>query len=140
MGPTFLNTNECAWKDITLRIAGKPVAKIQGVKYGVSTDKEHLFAQGDEAIGIQSGNKKPSGTFSILRGALRDLNAAAVAAGGRDITDVSFDAVVEYRADNTRPIEVVTIESLEVSDFQVSYMQGDMKAIVELPWLALRIF
>ena len=101
---SFFDSKECEWADMTLSVSGAPVTKVRGVKYGVKTEKKHLFAAGDDPVSIQSGNREPSGTIKVLKSAIDAINAAAVTAGGRDITDLVFDVVIFYKPKGPGPI------------------------------------
>ena len=134
----FFNSKEQEWADININIGGSSAkSKIEAVKYGVKSSKEHLFAGGDDPVGIQSGNREPTGSIKLLKGAVDVMNAAAVAAGGRDLTDLQFDMVIIFKAVGTRPIQTITLVGCEISEFNVDWTQGAKKSEVDLPFLFL---
>ena len=134
---SFFDSKECEWADMTLSVSGAPVTKVRGVKYGVKTEKKHLFAAGDDPVSIQSGNREPSGTIKVLKSAIDAINAAAVTAGGRDITDLVFDVVIFYKPKGARPPQTDTLVGCEVSNFDKGWDQGATEMEVELPFLFL---
>ena len=135
----FFNSKEVEYADIQMILAGSPTGKFTGVKYGVKTTKQHLHAGGDDPIGIQSGNREPSGTITALKSVLDVMNAAAITAGGRDITDISFDIQITYKPAGTRPLQTDTLVGCQFSDFEKGMKQGDLKMEVELPFLFLQL-
>ena len=138
--PSFFNSKEVEWSDLSLYFEGvNATVKLTGLKYGVNVDKEHLHAGGDDPLSIQSGNRKPEGTITILKGHFDAMNDAAIAAGGRDITDVAFTAVAVWRAQGTRGLRTATLIGCEITKFELGMMQGDKKMPVELPFLFLQL-
>ena len=135
----FFNSKECEWAKMSVYVAGALLVKITGIKYKSSKDKELLHAAGDAPISIQSGNRTYEGEIKILKGAIDDLNRAAVAAGGEDVLDMAFDIVIEYKPQGTRPIQTDTLVSVEVKDFEKGWDQGSKKMEVTLPILFLQL-
>lgn len=135
----FFDSKDCEWRDLAIVVGGSQLGKIRGVKYGVKTQKSHLHAEGDAPISIQSGNREPQGSIKVLKGALDAMNAAAVAAGGRDITDLVFDIVIVWKAAGTRGLKTDTLVGCQVSDFESAIDQGGDKVEIELPFLFLEL-
>lgn len=119
--------------------AGSPLTKIRGLKYKASKDKQLLHAAGDEPISIQSGNRTYEGHIKVLKGAIDDMNRAAIAAGGSDILDMQFDIVVTYRPKGTRPLQTDTLVGVEVKDFEKGWDQGAKNMDVTLPIVFLKL-
>jgi hypothetical protein len=135
----FINSKEVEWKDITAYINGKRIVKIREIARKKMTDKEALYAEGDKPFSVQSGNKSYEGSITVLVGALDDLNIAAIAAGGEDITDVSFDIVYSFRPRGIRALKTVLIEGAEIKEYEERMKQGDKFAEVTLPFIAMDI-
>ncbi len=135
----MLVRKEVEWQDLEVRFNGAKIAKIRGLDYGISTDKEHLFAEGDWPIGVQSGNKTPTGSLSVLKGALDDMYAAAMAAGARDLTDVQFDIVITWSSKLNRGLQTVVLVQCEFTEWRESMRQGDKFMEVALPFLYMDI-
>lgn len=136
---TFFDSKDVEWSDLSISVGGAQLTKIRSVKYGVKTAKTHLFAEGDAPISIQSGNREPQGSIKVLKTAIDTLNAAAVAAGGRDITDLVFDIIITWKAQGTRPLQTDRLVGCQVSGFEKGIEQGGDKMEVELPFLFLQL-
>lgn len=135
----FFDTKECEWSDLDILVNGVKVAKATGMKFKKSQEKEHLFAAGNEAIDIQRGNKKVDGTLTMLKGAVEDMNNAAIAAGGDDILDIRVQIVCNWKAKGNRLLKVYTLLETEFTEFEIGMMQGDKKQEVNLPFLSLKL-
>jgi hypothetical protein len=138
----ILNTRQknVEWADISIMLAGGELFNFTAIKFGIPTKKEHLFADGDMPVDIQSGERTPKGELTVLKGVLDALNDAAVAAGGRDIGDLVVDCVVYYKPSGTRLPRTRTIVQLQFTDYEEAMKEGDMKMECTLPFLAMDIF
>ena len=135
----FFDSKDCERADMTVMFAGSPLTKIRGVKYKAAKDKQLLHAAGDEPISIQSGNRTYEGQIKVLKGAIDDMNRAAIAAGGEDILDIQFDIVITYKPQGTRALQTDTLVSVEVKDFEKGWEQGAKNMDVTLPILFMRL-
>ena len=135
----FFNSKECEWVDLLVIFAGSRLIKLRGLKYKASKDKQLLHAAGDEPISIQSGNREYEGELKVLKGALDDMNRAAIAAGGEDILDIAFDIVVTYKAKGSRILQVDTLVNVEIKDFEKGMDQGAKYMEVTLPILFTKL-
>jgi hypothetical protein len=135
----FFDSKECEWADMTVLLAGATLTKIRGVKYKATKENQLLHAAGDEPIGIQGGNRTYEGQIKVLKGALDDMNRAAIAAGGDDILDLQFDIVVTYKAKGTRALQTDTLVNVEVKDFEKGWEQGAKSMDVTLPIVFMKL-
>ncbi len=133
----FFNTKDYEWSDIRVFVAGSRLVKLRGIKYKVTKEKELLYAEGSHPLAVQSGNKGYTGELKILCGALNDLNRAAIAAGGEDLTDMEFEVVVEYKSKGSRLIQIDTLVSVSIQEFEKSILQGEKMMEVTLPFVFL---
>jgi hypothetical protein len=133
----FFDSAECEWADMAVYVAGAQLTKIRGLKYRSSKKKELLYAQGDAPISIQSGNRSYEGEIKVLKGAIDDMNRAAVNAGAKDILDLEFDIVVVYAAKAMRALQTDVLVRCQVKDFQKGWEQGAKMMEVTLPILFL---
>jgi len=138
-GVSFFDSKEAEWADMTVMFAGARLTKIRGVRYKAAKDKQLLHAAGDSPISIQSGNRTYEGQIKVLKGALDDLNRAAIAAGGEDILDMQFDIVVTYKPKGTRALQTDTLVGVEVSDFEKGWEQGAKNMDVTLPIIFMKL-
>lgn len=136
---SFFDSKDCEWADMTVMFAGSPLTKIRGLKYKATKEKELLHAAGDQPISIQSGKRTYEGEIKVLKGALDDMNAAAIAAKGNDILDMQFDIVVTYKAKGTRALQSDTLVGVQVKDFEKGWEQGAKNMDVTLPILFMRL-
>jgi hypothetical protein len=135
----FFDSKDCEWSDMTVMIAGATLTKIRGVKYKASKEKKLIHAAGDEPISIQSGNRTYEGQIKLLKGALDDMNRAAIAAGGDDILDLQFDIVVTYKAKGTRVLQTDILTGVEIKDFEKGWEQGATSMDVTLPIVFMKL-
>jgi hypothetical protein len=135
----FFNSKECQWADMTILFAGAPITKIRGIKYKASKEKEPLHAAGDEPISIQSGNRTYEGEIKVLKGAIDDMNRAAIAAGGDDALDMVFDIVITYKAKGTRALQTDTCVGVEIKEFEKGWDQGAKYMDITLPIVFLKL-
>lgn len=132
-----MDTKECEWADIEVFFNGARITKVQSVKYKKAQEKEHLFAAGNEAISIQRGNKPGTGSIRLLKGAVDSLNAAAKAAGGDDLLDVSLVVVVNYKSKGIRNVQTDTLIGVEFTEYEKGMEQNAKSMPIELPMLYL---
>lgn len=135
----FFDSKDCEWADMTVMIAGATLTKIRGVKYKATKEKQLLHAAGDEPISIQGGNRVYDGQIKVLKGALDDMNRAAIAAGGDDILDLQFDIVITYKPKGTRALQTDTLIGVEVKDFEKGWEQGAKSMDVTLPIVFMKL-
>lgn len=135
----FFNSKECEWADMEVLLAGAPVTKIRGLKYKAKKDKEALYADGDQPIAIQSGNRSYEGEIKILKGALDDMNRAARAALGQDILDLEFDIVVTYKPRSNRALKQDILVGVQVKEFEQGWQQGAKHMEITIPIIFLRL-
>ncbi len=138
-GITFFDSKECEWADMAIIFAGAPLTKIRGVKYKAAKDKQLLHGAGDEPISIQGGNRTYEGQIKVLKGALDDMNRAAILAGGNDILDMQFDIVITYKPQGTRPLQTDTLKNVEVKDFEKGWEQGAKNMDITLPIVFMKL-
>ncbi len=135
----FFDSKDCEWADMTVMFAGSPLTKVRGVKYKAAKEKQLLHSAGDEPISIQSGNRTYEGEIKVLKGAIDDMNRAAITAGGDDILDMQFDIVITYKPKGTRPLQTDTLVGVEVKDFQKGWDQGAKNMDVTLPIVFMKL-
>jgi ribosomal protein S12 len=133
MAVDFLDYDECQWKEMIVAISGADVTKVRGVRYGVESDDEALHAAGDEPISIQSGNKKYTGSFKFLKGALDALQVAAKAAGAKDITGIRFTITVTYLPAGERVMMTDTLGGCKISKWEKGWEQGAKYMDIDVP-------
>ena len=135
----MFTTKECEWSDLTAYINGKKAVKLRGVKYKYAQENELLYAAGNKAIGVQTGNVSCEGELKLLKGDVDDLNRAAQLAGYDNICNCPIQVVMVYRAVANRPIQTDTLVDLYVSEFEKGMEQGAKMMEISLPFKCLDI-
>lgn len=135
----FFDTKECEWSDLDIYLNGVKITKVRALKYKKTKEKEALYAAGSDPIAIQSGNNAYTGELRVLKGALDDMNRAAVAAGGEDITDVTWNIVANYKAKGNRALQSDTLRGVEFSEFEKGLEQAAKFGEATLPYLFLKL-
>jgi UDP-N-acetylglucosamine enolpyruvyl transferase len=129
------NSKEYAWIDVKVVVMGKEVTGMRGVEYKLKRQKAALFATGKRARGIQMGKKEYDGTFTMLQSELIALNAAAIAKGYDDVTDLEFDAIVSYLPENGI-IQTDKIVNMSITEAPYNFKEGDLQQEHALPFIA----
>lgn len=132
------NSNEYAWKDLSVVILGRPVGGIRGVEYKTKHQKEVLFGAGQKGRSIQRGKKEYDGTITLLQSELIALNRAAKEKGYDDITDVDFDIVVSY-APSDGLITTDVILNVSITEMPHGMKEGDLQQEHALAFIALDV-
>jgi hypothetical protein len=138
-GLNLFNTKECEWADIKVHIAGAEVKKLRHIKYKSAKELEELYGAGDRPLSLQSGNRSFNGTLEVYAGVLRDINAAAIAAGGADALDLAFDVVVSYKANGARTLLTRTLIGVQLSEFEEGMTQGDKNSVISMPFKCIDV-
>lgn len=134
----FFDTKECEWSDQDVYLNGFKIAKITGLKFKKSQEKEALYAGGDEPISIQKGNKAYEGTLTLLKGAVDNMNTAAITAGGDDLLDITWTLTVVFKAKGARILKSHTLIGIDFDEFEEGLMQNDKKSEIPLAFKYLR--
>jgi len=137
MALQFFSTKECEWNDLDVYVNGVKCAKVVDFEAGVKAEKQPLYAAHDEPISIQSGNRSYTGKLTLLKGAADDMWDAAVAAGGRDTTDIVFNVQGSFQAAGSRSLSTLTCTGCEVSEQMFKLAQNDKSMKVDLPFVFL---
>lgn len=138
-GVVFFDSKECEWADMSVVFAGAPLAKIRGLKYKAAKDKQLLHGAGDAPISIQSGNRTYEGQIKVLKGALDNMNIAALSSGGNDVLDMQFDIVITYKAQAGRPLQTDILRGVEIKDFEKGWEQGAKNMDITLPIIFMQL-
>jgi hypothetical protein len=135
--PTF-NSKNYEFADVSVRLLGRTVEGFRGVKYTIKTDQDALYGRGNKPLSIQAGNKSYEGELTVTQSELTGMEAAIKAISPtKDLTDVSFDIVVQYN-DGTLLVTDV-IKSARISEYEKGFAQGDKEMEVALKFMALNI-
>lgn len=137
----FFNSKEVEWVDMSILFSGFPMIKFQGIDWKPTQAKELLYAEGNQPIGIQKGQKGYSGNLKLLKGALDVIRLASIAAGGEGPLDIEFDIVVKFRAKGGtlgRPLQVTTLVSCQFTEVPEGWENTATSMSMTLPFIYLR--
>lgn len=131
--PMF-DTKETEWNDLRVDLANSRLIKLTGLKFGSKKLKEFIYAEGGNPHGIGSGNRENTGEIKVLKGALIDMNRAAISLGQKDILDLDFPIVVQFKAKGSRTVQMFRLDGAEFEEWNIELTQGDPKTEVTMPF------
>ena len=136
------SSRECEFADIKVAILGKECTGLRGITYEQEQEKELVYGQGNQPKSIQRGNVKNSGTLTVLKSDLDELNLAARAAGFRNIMAVPgkfINVTIVYQKDDGDPVKTDILLCTEFTKMSDGMKQGDKFKEVEMPFLFLSL-
>lgn len=142
MANVNISSAECAWSHFEIQILGRTIKGLRGFSFKKEVEKEHLYGAGDDAIDIQTGNKKNSGSIKVLGFESDKMNKAARDAGFEDITDVPHEAIIitcSYRKRIVDPIKTYIANGVSFSESGVDLDQNAKFREITLPYLAMNV-
>lgn len=134
----MFDSQECTWSDISVKLFDATLKGLRGVRYKKEVEKEHLYAAGNEPVGIQSGNNKYDGSLKLLKNEVSRMNQAARAAGYKDISEVPAQLVVvtvNYKEAFNRPTQTDILRGVAFTGYEKGMDQGGKFMEIELPFL-----
>lgn len=137
-----ITSSECAWAHFEIKILSRTIKGLRGFGFKKEVEKEHLYGAGDEAIDIQTGNKKGSGSIKVLGFEADAMNKAARLAGFEDITEVPHEAIVitcSYRKRLIDPISTYIASGVAFTESGVDMEQNAKHREITLPYLAMNV-
>jgi len=138
----YINSQELEWKHSTLAFLSLTIRTLRGFKYKKETESEHLFGAGDEALGIQTGNKKVTGSVKMLKSDYDKLNEAAQAAGYDDFADVPYQLIVltfVYKKAFGRAQKTDIIRGVKFTEWEKGMEQGAKMMEIDMPFIAVGV-
>lgn len=130
------NSAEYAWKDLEVTILGRVLVRILEIKYKISQEKKHIYGRGTNPVGVQRGNKKPTGEITIGQSELESLHKKIrETVPGGTLNDVDLDINVAYLS--TEGIVRDRVVGCSFTDFEKGMKQGDTDMQVKIPFLFL---
>jgi hypothetical protein len=135
---TSFNSREYAWSNLQVLMLGRIVTKIRAIEYDTEREKDYVYAAGDDPHAIQYGNKKYSGTLTLLQSELEAMTRYAIKNGYDDVTDFDFDVVVTYVSKEGVTV-TDTVLNASVTKIPKGMKQGDKFMEGALPFMALGV-
>ncbi len=137
------STKECAWAQTTLKLLGATIIGIRGFEFKKNIEKELLYAAGDEAIDITSGNKGVSGSITLLKYEVDKLNEAAQLAGFDDVTEIPHPLIMitcAYKLNVNSKVQIIeTPMGVAFTDITIAMQQNAKMTEVPLPFIAQKL-
>jgi hypothetical protein len=136
--PLF-SSDEFAWKDLNVIIAGRKVTGIQGIKIKTATEKEFIFGAGNLPRAIATGNKTTEGEVTLLQSEIDLLDQAAQVAledPTADLTDLpGVEIVMSYGSGNSLRTDILL--GVQFGEYEKGMGQNDKFMAVTVPFMAL---
>lgn len=130
----MVNTREFEWSDISLVVAGRDIKGFRGVKYSEKQEKEALYAKGNKAHCIQSGNIAYQGELTLTQSEYETLRLAM----GGSILSGSLSMVVAYGNPSKGDVMVTdALSGCEFTEDATEWKQGDKFQEKSLPFVFL---
>ena len=130
----MVNTREFEWADISLVVAGRDIKGFRGVKYSEKQEKEALYAKGNKAHCIQSGNIAYEGELTLTQSEYETLRLAM----GGSILSGSLSMVVAYGNPSKGDVMVTdALSGCEFTEDSTEWKQGDKFQEKSLPFVFL---
>lgn len=137
-----IRSSEYAWQHANVKILDRTLLGITGWSLKKELDKEAIYAAGQEAIDIQEGVLKCSGSITILGFELDALDRAAQLAGYEDILRVPHELIiitVSMRKTLADPITTIVARGVSFTESEEALSQGDKTRKCQLPFICLSI-
>ena len=130
----MVNTREFEWSDISLVVAGRDIKGFRGVKYSEKQEKEALYAKGNKAHCIQSGNIAYEGELTLTQSEYETLRLAM----GGSILSGSLSMVVAYGNPSKGDVMITdALSGCEFTEDSTEWKQGDKFQEKSLPFVFL---
>jgi len=133
---TFDST-EYTFAEMTVKIGGIEVTKIQKVTYKVNQKKDVIYGKGVNPIAVQRGQKSYDGSIDMLQSEFESLIAMSPS---HDILDLHFDIIVSY-GNPTRGDVLITdvLQGCEFTEAAHSIGGDENYMKVSLPFIFLNL-
>ena len=130
----MVNTREFEWSDVSAVVAGRDIKGLRGVKYSEKQEKEALYAKGNKAHCIQSGNIAYEGELTLTQSEYETLRLAM----GGSILSGSLSMVVAYGNPSKGDVMVTdALSGCEFTEDSTEWKQGDKFQEKSLPFVFL---
>ena len=142
MANVNITSDECAWSRFEMKILNRTIKGLRGFGFKKEVEKEHLYGAGNDAIDIQVGNKKNSGSIKVLGFEADAINKAARDAGYDDITDVPHEAIIitcSYKKRAVDPIKTYVATGVAFTESGVDLEQNAKMREITLPYVAMDV-
>lgn len=135
------NSDEYAWRDMKVVMAGRPITGIRGLKFKTTRTTTDIHASGDDAHSRTKGNKGRIGEVKLLQSEIEALLEGAQQDFGSnaDLTDITFDIVAAFAKSPTSRIKTHLLQTCDITEFEMGMEQNDPNMEVTLPIMIGRV-
>ena len=127
---------EKSWEDYKCFFGGRFVTGIRGFSYGVAKNKEHIWAEGSDPVGVGQGNRTPRTQIKVLGS---ELSAILDATGGDATNAKPFTVVHQFARKGSAAISTTVITGVEFTDWEEAMDQGATFEEVTLPCICMKV-
>ena len=142
MANMHIRSSECAWHHSTVNILGRNLVGITAWEFKKEVEKTAEYGAGQQAIDIQEGPEKCSGSITVFGYELDKMEQAAKLAGYGSLLHVPHEAIVVttcLRKTLADPITTITARGVSFTETTDGMGQGDKKRECPLPFICLDI-
>ena len=132
-----MNSEEFAWKDISINFGGRLVAGATEIKWKLKTTKTRVFASGKKAHTITTGNDEHDGNIKMLGSEVIALEKSLPK--GALLTHGKYQVTVALAANPGDKAVVYQITDMHITEYEMGMAQNDGKMEINLPFMALDI-
>lgn len=133
-------SQEYAWRDLKVVMAGRPVAGVVALDFETTRTKTDIYASGDDPHARTYGNKERKGSITFLMSELIALNQSAQAKMGvdADCLDIRFDIAAAFGDPPGRIIQYNLLDC-DITGWKIDLKQNDPNAQIQLPLMIRKI-
>lgn len=135
----MFNSEEYAWKDMNVVVAGRAVTGITGLSYTTERVAEYNYGAGDNPHSVQKGNKSYPGEITLNQSEIESLIRSVREQGAEDPTDISFDIIANYAKGVADSQVTDALRGCHITSLPKGWNQGETKMNVTLPLMILKI-
>lgn len=132
------DSTEVKWSDLKFYLNGTKVVKFTALKYKPEQEVEEIYGGGDEPLDLQTGNRKYSGMATMYKSMIDAMNKAARAQGFRDLMDVPWTIVADYKETLASPRTADTLPNVRFTDYEKGMEQNAKSMPITLNFKCLR--
>ncbi len=135
------DSREYEFADVKVALLGANLSGLRALTYKKKQAKEAVYGQGNQPKAIQKGNKEYDGTLMLLKSDYDKLDAAAIAAGYEDITDVPYKNITltcVYQNKDDNKLSTDTLLGVSFTEVEDGMKTGDKFKEISLPFIYMR--
>lgn len=132
------DSTEVAWRDLEVFLEGKRIVKITSLKENPSQESEYLYGAGDEPFDINTGNRAYPLSLTVYKSVVDAMNRESVKAGFRDLMEVPWTIVANYKQTANAPRQTNTYPGVRIEGWEAGMEQNAKSMLVPLTAKSMR--